>query len=75
MQPNQDLESSPPYWYATASASPIGGGDLVAKLDTEFQAAVKVNDAQTIGRMLHENKVLATPRHHDCLSPTGVNGH
>lgn len=30
---------------------------------------------RTMGRMLHENKVPATPRHHSCLSPTGVNGH
>jgi ketosteroid isomerase-like protein len=32
--------------------------DLVAQLDTEFQAAVKVNDAQAMERILGENMVL-----------------
>jgi hypothetical protein len=31
--------------------------------------------AQTMRRMLHENRVLVTPRHHGCPSPTGVNGY
>lgn len=31
--------------------------------------------AQTMRRMLHENMVLVTPRHHGCPSPAGVNGH
>ena len=30
----------------------------VAKLDTEFQAAVKANDAQTMGRIMHEDMIL-----------------
>jgi ketosteroid isomerase-like protein len=30
----------------------------VAKLDTEFQAAVKANDAQTMARIMHKNMIL-----------------
>jgi hypothetical protein len=30
----------------------------VAKLDTEFQAAVKVNDAETMDRIMHKDMVL-----------------
>jgi hypothetical protein len=30
----------------------------VAALDTEYQAAVKVNDAQTMGRILHKEMIL-----------------
>jgi ketosteroid isomerase-like protein len=30
----------------------------VAKLDTEFQAAVKANDAQTMGHILHKDMIL-----------------
>lgn len=30
----------------------------VAKLDTEFQAAVKANDAQTMGRIMHKDMIL-----------------
>lgn len=33
---------------------------LVAVLDTEFQAAVKRNDAETMARILHEDFVLVT---------------
>jgi ketosteroid isomerase-like protein len=43
-----------------ANASAIGAKEQVAKLDTEFQAAVKVNDAQTMSRILHENMVLVS---------------
>lgn len=32
--------------------------EQVAKLDTEFQAAVKANDWQTMDRILHEDMVL-----------------
>jgi ketosteroid isomerase-like protein len=32
--------------------------EVVAKLDTEFQAAVKVNDASVLERILHEDMVL-----------------
>jgi len=35
---------------------------VVAALDTEFQAAVKRNDAQAMGRILHEGFVLVTGR-------------
>jgi ketosteroid isomerase-like protein len=31
---------------------------VVAKLDTEFQAAVKSNDAQTMDRILHKDMIL-----------------
>jgi ketosteroid isomerase-like protein len=30
----------------------------VAKLDTEFQAAVKANDAQTMSRIMHKDMIL-----------------
>jgi ketosteroid isomerase-like protein len=42
----------------TASASSTNAKQVVAKLDSEFQAAVKVNDAQTMERILAENMVL-----------------
>jgi ketosteroid isomerase-like protein len=38
-----------------------GSGDerqIVAKLDSEFQAAVKVSDAQTMDRILHKDMIL-----------------
>jgi hypothetical protein len=43
---------------AATNASPTDTKDLVAKLDTEFQAAVKVNDSQTMERILHKSMVL-----------------
>jgi ketosteroid isomerase-like protein len=43
---------------AGANVSPTDARDIVAKLDTEFQAAVKVNDASTMQRILHEHMVL-----------------
>jgi ketosteroid isomerase-like protein len=43
---------------AAAGASPTDAKEIVAKLDTEFQAAVKVNDASVIDRILHEDMVL-----------------
>jgi ketosteroid isomerase-like protein len=43
-----------------ADGSTIGAKEQVAKLDTEFQAAVKVNDAQSMSRILHENMVLVS---------------
>jgi uncharacterized protein (TIGR02246 family) len=39
-------------------ASPESDRQEVAKLDTEFQAAVKRNDAQTMARILHPDMVL-----------------
>ena len=42
----------------TVHASPTDAKQVVAKLDTEFQAAVKVNDAQAMERILAENMVL-----------------
>ena len=41
-----------------AYASPDDDRRAVAQLDTEFQAAVKRNDATTIERMLHDQMVL-----------------
>jgi ketosteroid isomerase-like protein len=43
---------------AGANASPTDARDIVAKLDTAFQAAVKVNDASTMERILHADMVL-----------------
>jgi ketosteroid isomerase-like protein len=40
------------------AASPESDRKQVAKLDTEFQAAVKRNDAATMARILHEDMVL-----------------
>jgi ketosteroid isomerase-like protein len=42
----------------TLQASPEEDRKVVAALDTEFQAAVKRNDAATIDRILHEDMVL-----------------
>lgn len=41
----------------TAQASP-GDQQAVAKLDTEFQAAVKANDAEAMGRIMHKDMTL-----------------
>jgi ketosteroid isomerase-like protein len=42
---------------ASAGAMPTDA-EIVAKLDTEFQAAVKVNDASVMERILHDDMVL-----------------
>lgn len=47
---------------ATAGASPADDIKAVAALDTEFQAAVKHNDAATIGRILADDMILVTGR-------------
>ena len=47
---------------ATGSASAADDARLVAALDTEFQAAVKHNDAATIARHLADDMVLLTGR-------------
>jgi uncharacterized protein (TIGR02246 family) len=44
-------------WCAVA-ATPQDDRDAVAKLDTQFQAAVKANDAATMAKILHEDMVL-----------------
>jgi ketosteroid isomerase-like protein len=47
-------------WFVWISAE-AGSGDerlVVAKLDREFQAAVKINDAQTMQRILHKDMIL-----------------
>lgn len=41
-----------------AAASPEEDRKAVAALDTEFQAAVKRNDAETIDRILHDGMIL-----------------
>jgi ketosteroid isomerase-like protein len=41
-----------------ANASATDARQIVAKLDAEFQAAVKVNDATIMERILHEDMVL-----------------
>jgi len=46
----------------TANASPLDDAKIVAALDTEFQAAVKRNDAATIGRILADDMILVTGR-------------
>lgn len=39
-------------------ATPEEDRAIVAALDTKYQAAVKRNDAQTMGQILHENFIL-----------------
>jgi ketosteroid isomerase-like protein len=41
-----------------ANVSPADAKEIVARLDTQFQAAVKVNDASVMERVLHEDMVL-----------------
>jgi ketosteroid isomerase-like protein len=43
---------------AGANAAATDAKAIVAKLDTDFQAAVKVNDASTMQRILHADMVL-----------------
>jgi ketosteroid isomerase-like protein len=43
--------------WGTARAS-SSDQQTVAKLDTDFQAAVKVNDAATMGRIMHKDMIL-----------------
>lgn len=45
-----------------ARATPAEDAKIVAALDTEFQAAVKRNDAATIGRILADDMILVTGR-------------
>ena len=45
-----------------ASAAPADDAKSVAALDTEFQLAVKNNDADTIGRILADDMILVTGR-------------
>lgn len=44
--------------WTVAAATVQGDHDEVARLDTEFQAAVKHNDAATMARILHPDMVL-----------------
>ena len=46
------------------AASPADDAKVVAALDTEFQAAVKANDAATIDRIVADDFVLVTGRGH-----------
>jgi ketosteroid isomerase-like protein len=41
-----------------ADGAPTDAKETVAQLDSQFQAAVKVNDASTMDRILHDNMVL-----------------
>jgi ketosteroid isomerase-like protein len=45
-------------WTAAAAATPQSDRAEVARLDTEFQSAVKNNDAATMARILHNDMVL-----------------
>ena len=45
-------------WTAAALATPQSDRDEVARLDTEFQSAVKNNDAATMARILHDDMIL-----------------
>lgn len=42
----------------TAPAAPQTDRQSVGRLDVEFQAAVKVNDAPTMARILHKDMIL-----------------
>src|ERR1700723_1438796 len=44
--------------WVSAEAGSTSEREIVAKLDREFQAAVKVNDAQTMERILHKDMIL-----------------
>ena len=46
----------------SADAAPADDAKIVAALDTEFQAAVKHNDAATIDRILADDMILVTGR-------------
>ncbi len=45
-----------------AHADPASDAELVAALDTQYQAAVERNDADTMARILHPEFVLVTGR-------------
>lgn len=47
---------------STAGATPADDAKIVAALDTEFQLAVKLNDAAIIGRILADDMILVTGR-------------
>jgi ketosteroid isomerase-like protein len=49
---------------AALAASPPDDAATVAALDTQFQAAVKANDADTMDRILADDHVLVTGRGH-----------
>ena len=44
------------------AASPLDDQQAVAALDTEYQAAVKANDADTMARILHDDMILVVGR-------------
>jgi ketosteroid isomerase-like protein len=45
-------------WTAAAVATPQSDRAEVARLDTQFQLAVKNNDAATMARILHDDMIL-----------------
>ena len=47
---------------ASVHADPVGDADVVASLDTKYQAAVERNDVDTMARILHPDFVLVTGR-------------
>lgn len=49
-------------WPALVQAAAADDAKAVAALDTEFQLAVKHNDAATIGRILADDMILVTGR-------------
>jgi ketosteroid isomerase-like protein len=49
---------------AALAASSGDDAATVAALDTQFQAAVKANDAETIGQILADDQILVTGRGH-----------
>jgi hypothetical protein len=44
--------------WTTARAASGDEREVIAKLDSEFQAAVKINDARTMERILHRDMIL-----------------
>ena len=55
------LGASAVYFLATmgtAGALPADDAKIVADLDTRYQAAVKINDAETMAKILHDRFVL-----------------
>ncbi len=50
------------WWPLLVQASPPDDAKIVAALDTEFQLAVKHNDAAMIGRILADDMILVTGR-------------
>lgn len=50
------------FFAVSAQADPAGDAEVVASLDTKYQAAVERNDADAMARILHADFVLVTGR-------------